>query len=165
MKTESKIKNKITPFLWFGEDAEEAMKFYTSVFKNSRILYIKRWENAGPGPDGNVMTGMMEIEGQQYMVLSGGAPFTQFTEAFSFYINCDTQQEVDYYWDKLSEGGQLQQCGWLKDKFGVSWQIIPKVLDIFMDDPDKEKAGRVMNAMLQMVKLDIATLEKAYQGG
>jgi len=153
---------KITPFLWFDGHAEEAMKFYTSIFKNSRILDVKRCGDAGPGPKGSVFTGTFELEGQQFMVLNGG-PHYKLTPAFSLFVNCETQAEVDELWDKLlAGGGQPSRCGWLTDKFGVSWQIIPTALGQLLHDPDPVKSQRVMQAMLQMVKLDIATLQRAH---
>lgn len=156
-------KQKITTFLWFDNNAQEAMEFYTSVFKNSKIGNVSRYGEAGPGPKGTVMVGSFELEGQQFTALNGGPRF-KFTEAISLVINCETQEEVDYFWEKLSAGGQLQQCGWLKDKFGLSWQVVPTVLDELMRDKDPQKSKRVMEAMLQMVKLDIPRLRAAYEG-
>jgi predicted 3-demethylubiquinone-9 3-methyltransferase (glyoxalase superfamily) len=157
------ITQKITPFLWFDSNAEEAVNFYTSIFKNSRILDVARWGEGGPGPKGSVMTMGFELEGQQFTALNGG-PHFKFTEAVSFYVNCETQKEVDELWDQLIAGGQAQQCGWLKDKFGLSWQIIPSTLIRMMKDKDPAKAKRVMQAMMQMVKIDIARLQQAYDG-
>jgi predicted 3-demethylubiquinone-9 3-methyltransferase (glyoxalase superfamily) len=154
---------KISPFLWFDDQAEEAMNFYVSVFKNSKVGRITRYGDAGPGPKGSVMTASFELEGQQFTALNGG-PHFKFTEAVSFFVNCESQEEVDELWDKLSEGGQIQQCGWLKDKFGLSWQIIPSVLIELMNDPDPQKSRRVTEAMLQMIKIDIAKLRQAYEG-
>ena len=154
---------KITPFLWFSDNAEEAMNFYVSVFKNSRIVNASRYGEAGPGPKGSVMTGTFQIEGQEFYALNGGPRFT-FSQAISFFVNCEAQQEVDQLWEKLSAGGEIQQCGWLKDKFGISWQIIPSVLGEMLGDKDPEKSGRVMNAMLQMKKIDIKALRQAYEG-
>jgi predicted 3-demethylubiquinone-9 3-methyltransferase (glyoxalase superfamily) len=154
---------KISPFLWFNDNAEEAMNFYVSIFKNSKIINVSRYGEAGPGPAGTVMVGKFQIEGQEFHALNGGPVFT-FTPAISFLVNCETQQEVDELWDKLSNGGETLQCGWLKDKFGVSWQIIPEALGDLMSDPDPEKSGRVMKAMLQMTKIDIAGLQRAYEG-
>ena len=154
---------KITPFLWFDNQAEEAMNFYTSIFKNSRVLSVSRYGEAGPGPQGTVMSGTFQLEGQEFMALNGGPQFT-FSPAISFFVNCETQAEVDDLWEKLSEGGETEQCGWLRDKFGLSWQIVPMVLGELLNDPDAEKARRVMEAMLQMVKLDIAGLEQAASG-
>ena len=156
-------KQKITTFLWFDNNAQEAMEFYTSVFKNSKIGNVSRYGEAGPGPKGTVMVGSFELEGQQFTALNGGPRF-KFTEAISLVINCETQEEVDYFCEKLSAGGQLQQCGWLKDKFGLSWQVVPTVLDELMRDKDPQKSKRVMEAMLQMVKLDIPRLRAAYEG-
>src|SRR5260221_13048222 len=142
---------KITPFLWFDNQAEEAINFYTSIFKNSKIVNVSRYGDAGPGPKGTVMTATMQIEGQEFMVLNGG-PQYKFTEAISFFVNCKTQEEVDTLWTKLSEGGEEGPCGWLKDKFGVSWQIIPTALGELLGDPDPVKAQNGMRAMLQMKK-------------
>ena len=149
---------KITTFLWFDTQAEEAMKFYTSVFKNSKIV------STMPGPDGKVMTGTFELEGQRFMALNGG-PHFKFTEAISLFVNCETQAEVDELWNKLTAGGGAEsQCGWLKDKFGLSWQIVPSALGRMFGDKDRAKAGRAMQAMLQMKKLDIAKLQRAFDG-
>jgi predicted 3-demethylubiquinone-9 3-methyltransferase (glyoxalase superfamily) len=155
---------KITTFLWFNDQAEEAMNFYTAIFKNSKISSVSRYGEGGPGPQGSVMTATFELDGQEFMALNGGPLFT-FTEAISFFVNCETQVEVDELWEKLTEGGEESQCGWLKDKFGLSWQIVPSVLGELLNDPDAEKAGRVMNAMLQMKKIDIAGLRAAYEQG
>jgi predicted 3-demethylubiquinone-9 3-methyltransferase (glyoxalase superfamily) len=152
---------RITPFLWFDHQAEEAVAFYTSVFKNSRVEAVTRYGDTGPGPKGSVMTVAFELEGQKFAALNGG-PHFKFTEAISFVVNCETQQEVDEFWEKLSEGGQEVECGWLKDKYGLSWQIVPKVLIEMLQDNDAARAQRVMKAMLQMKKLDIARLEDAY---
>ena len=152
---------KITPFLWFDNQAEEAINFYTSIFKNSKIVNVSRYGDAGPGPKGTVMTATMQIEGQEFMVLNGG-PQYKFTEAISFFVNCKTQEEVDTLWTKLSEGGEEGPCGWLKDKFGVSWQIIPTALGELLGDPDPVKAQNVMRAMLQMKKIDISKLKEAH---
>jgi len=155
---------KITPFLWFDNNAEEAAQFYTSVFKNSRILAITRYGDAGPGPKGSGMVVSFQLEGQQFTALNGGPRFT-FSEAFSFVVSCEDQQEIDDYWKKLtSAGGQESQCGWLKDRFGFSWQIVPTALGKLMSDKDPKKANRVMQALLQMKKIDIATLEEAAEG-
>ena len=154
---------KITPFLWFDNNVEEAIKFYTSIFKNSKILNVNRLPEGAPGIEGNVITASFELEGQEFMALNGG-PQYHFTEAISLYVDCENQQEVDTLWNKLSEGGETSQCGWLKDKFGLSWQIIPRALGQLMGDPDPVKAGRVMQAMLQMTKLDVAKLQQAYDG-
>jgi predicted 3-demethylubiquinone-9 3-methyltransferase (glyoxalase superfamily) len=155
---------KITPFLWFNDQAEEAMNFYTAIFKNSKISSVSRYGEGGPGPQGSVMTATFELDGQEFMALNGGPLFT-FTEAISFFVNCESQAEVDELWEKLTEGGEESQCGWLKDKYGLSWQIVPSVLGELLNDPDAEKAGRVMNAMLQMKKIDIAGLKAAYEQG
>jgi predicted 3-demethylubiquinone-9 3-methyltransferase (glyoxalase superfamily) len=152
---------KITPFLWFDSQAEEAAAFYVSVFRNSRIEAVTRYGEAGPGPKGSVMTVAFELDGQKFAALNGG-PHFKFTEAISFVVNCETQAEVDQFWAKLSEGGQEVQCGWLKDKYGLSWQIVPTVFVEMMKDQDAERSQRVMKAMMQMKKLDIARLEEAY---
>jgi predicted 3-demethylubiquinone-9 3-methyltransferase (glyoxalase superfamily) len=154
---------KITPFLWFDDDAEEAMNFYVSIFKNSKILEVQRYGKGGPGPEGSVMTGSFQIEGQAFMALNGG-PQYKFTQAISFFVSCETQQEVDELWNKLSAGGEEDRCGWLRDKFGLSWQIIPRRLGELLGDKDPERAKRAMDAMLQMRKIDIAGLERAAQG-
>jgi predicted 3-demethylubiquinone-9 3-methyltransferase (glyoxalase superfamily) len=153
---------KITPFLWFDDKAEEAMNFYVSIFKNSKRGRISRYGDAGPGPKGTVMVATFQLEGQDFIALNGG-PHFKFTEAISLVVNCETQDEVDAFWDKLSEGGSKGQCGWLKDKYGLSWQIVPTALGELMSDPDPEKSKRVMNAMLQMKKLDISGLTRAYE--
>ena len=153
---------KITPFLWFDGKAEEAMNFYASIFKNSQIGSITRYGEEGPGPAGTVMTATFQLDGQEFIALNGGPQF-KFTEAISFSVNCEMQEEVDELWEKLSQGGEQQQCGWLKDKFGLSWQINPTVLGEMLGDKDPEKAGRVMKAMLQMKKIDIKTLKQAYE--
>jgi predicted 3-demethylubiquinone-9 3-methyltransferase (glyoxalase superfamily) len=153
---------KISPFLWFDHQAEEAARFYTSIFPNSTVKTILRYSKLGPGPDGSVMTVAFELYGQQFTALNGG-PQAKFTQAISFVVNCETQEEVDEFWEKLSEGGRKIQCGWLVDKFGVSWQIVPIVLIEMLQDKDPEKSQGVMKAMLQMTKLDIAGLEKAYR--
>ena len=152
--------SKITPFLWFNNNAEEAIHFYTSIFKNSKISSVNRYGDAGPGPKGTVMMATFQLEGQEFMALNGGPEF-HFTEAVSLFVNCETQAEVDELWEKLSAGGEIQQCGWLKDKFGLSWQIIPNALGELMNDPDPLKAQRVMQAMLQMSKIDINKLIQA----
>jgi predicted 3-demethylubiquinone-9 3-methyltransferase (glyoxalase superfamily) len=153
---------KITPFLWFDHEAEEAMKFYVSIFKNSKILSMTRYGEGGPGPAGELMTGNFQLEGQEFMALNGG-PDHKFTEAISFFVDCKTQEEVDDLWNKLTAGGEEGPCGWLKDKFGVSWQIIPTVLGELLGDPDPAKSQRVMQAMLQMKKIDIRVLQQAYE--
>ena len=152
---------KITPFLWFDNQAEEAMNFYTSIFKDSKIKKISRYPEGSPGPAGSVMTASFELNGQEFIVLNGGPQF-HFTEAISFVINCETQEEVDNFWEKLSEGGQKSQCGWLKDKYGLSWQVVPNALGAMLSDKDSGKAKRVMMALMQMSKLDIKTLKDAY---
>ena len=152
---------KITPFLWFDDKAEEAARFYTSIFKNSKMLNVSRYGEAGPGPKGTVMVAAFQIEGQDFLALNGGPQF-KFTEAVSFVVNCETQAEVDELWDKLSAGGAKSQCGWLKDKFGLSWQIVPTVLGTMLQDADPAKSQRVMKAMLQMTKIDIEGLRRAY---
>jgi predicted 3-demethylubiquinone-9 3-methyltransferase (glyoxalase superfamily) len=155
-------KQKIAPFLWFDDRAEEAMNFYVSIFKRSRVLNISRYGEAGPGPQGSVMTATFELGGQEFMALNGGPEF-KFTEAISFFVNCETQEEVDELWEKLSAGGEKGPCGWLKDKYGVSWQIVPTALGEMLSDPDPEKSKRVTQAMLQMKKLDINALRRAYE--
>ncbi len=154
---------KITPFLWFNDKAEEAMRFYVSIFKNSKVGSISRYGDAGPGPKGTVMVATFELEGQAFIALNGGPQFT-FSPAISFVVNCQTQKEVDDFWEKLSAGGQTQQCGWLTDRYGLSWQIVPTILGELMQDKDPEKSGRVMKAMLQMTKIDIEGLKRAYEG-
>jgi predicted 3-demethylubiquinone-9 3-methyltransferase (glyoxalase superfamily) len=154
---------KITPFLWFDNQAGEALDFYASVFKNTKIGNVRRVGDARPGKD-NVLVGSINIEGQEIMVMNAG-PHFKFNEAISFFINCDTQEEVDYFWNKLtSDGRQESRCGWVKDKFGLSWQIIPEILMRFMGDKDPEKAGRVMQAMMKMDKIVIKDLQDAYDG-
>ncbi len=154
---------RITPFLWFDGQAEEAAALYTSIFPNSRIVEVSRCGDAGPGPKGSVLVIAFELDGKRFNALNGGPQF-RFTEAVSFMIDCATQEEVDHYWDRLSDGGAPQQCGWLKDRFGVSWQVIPTVLPELLGDPDPARAARAMQAMLQMVKLDIAALQAAADG-
>jgi predicted 3-demethylubiquinone-9 3-methyltransferase (glyoxalase superfamily) len=154
---------KITPFLWFDGKAEEAINFYVSIFKNSKVGRVTRYGDGGPGPKGSVMSAGFQLEGQEFLALNGGPQFT-FTPAISFFVNCETQQEVDELWDKLSEGGKKERCGWLKDKYGLSWQIIPSALSKLLADPDPVKAKRVMIAMLQMDRIDLAGLQRAYHG-
>ncbi len=154
---------KITPFLWFDNSAEEAMNFYTSIFKNSKIVSITRYGDEIPGMKGRVLTGVFELEGQRFMALDGGPQFN-FTQGVSFYVSCDTQKEIDELWSKLSEGGKEIQCGWVTDKYGLPWQIIPPILGRLLSDKDPKKAKRVMQAMLKMVKIDIEGLKKAYEG-
>lgn len=156
-----KIKQKIVPYLWFNNQAEEAMNFYTSIFKDSKILSMSRYGDVGPGPKGSVMMGTFELEGQQFYALNGGPMFT-FSPAISLFVKCETQEEVDELWEKLSAGGEVQQCAWLKDKYGISWQIVPTVLMELMGDNDPGKSKRVMMAMLKMKKIDIQALKDAY---
>jgi predicted 3-demethylubiquinone-9 3-methyltransferase (glyoxalase superfamily) len=154
---------KITPFLWFDNQAEEAANFYVSIFKNSKILSISRYGEAGPGPKGGAMTVVFQLDGEEFIALNGG-PLFKFTEAISFVVNCETQQEVDEFWEKLSQDGEESRCGWLKDKYGLSWQIVPTVLGKMMNDPDPQKSKRVMEAMLKMKKIVIDDLKRAYEG-
>ena len=155
---------KITPFLWYDDKAEEAANFYVSIFKNSKVVSVARYGEAGPGPKGSAMTVAFELDGQKFVALNGG-PHFKFTEAVSFVVNCTSQEEVDYFWEKLLEGGGKEsQCGWLKDKYGLSWQITPTILPELLQDKDPEKAKRVMQAMLKMVKIDIETLKRAAEG-
>jgi predicted 3-demethylubiquinone-9 3-methyltransferase (glyoxalase superfamily) len=152
---------KITPMLWFDDKAEEAVNFYTSLFPNSKILSIARYGEVGPGPEGSVMTASFRLARQEFVALNGG-PHFKFTEAISLVINCDTQEEVDRYWEKLTaDGGEESQCGWLKDKYGLSWQVTPRILIQLVQDPDKEKAGRVFQAMMKMKKIEIPKLLEA----
>ncbi len=155
---------KIIPFLWFDTQAEEAMNFYISIFRNSKVLTVNRYGEAGPGPRGSVMTASFLLDGQEFVALNGG-PVYHFTPAISFVVKCESQQEVDEYWDQLSAGGREDQCAWLQDKFGVSWQIVPRVLIELLNDPDPIKAQRVMAAMMKMKKIDIAALKRAYGQG
>ena len=163
------VVQRIAPCLWFDNQGEEAAKFYTSIFKNSKIVRIARYGEAGHEVHGRsagtVMTVEFELDGQRFTALNGG-PIFKFNEAISFQVNCETQEEVDYYWEKLSEGGdkKAQQCGWLKDKYGASWQVVPRVLSEMMSDPDTEKPGRAMKALLQMKKLDIGELKRVHAG-
>jgi predicted 3-demethylubiquinone-9 3-methyltransferase (glyoxalase superfamily) len=152
---------RITPFLWFDEQAEEAMNFYVSIFKNSKVGRVTRYGEAGPGAKGSVMSATFQLEGQEFMALNGGPHFS-FTPAISFFVNCETQEEVDELWKKLSAGGKTDRCGWLKDKYGLSWQIIPSALGRLMGDTNAAKAQSVMKAMLEMDKIDIARLQQAY---
>ncbi|HEY9381229.1 MAG TPA: VOC family protein [Burkholderiales bacterium] len=152
---------KITPCLWFDGNAEEAMNFYISIFKNFKVGEVMRYGDAGPGPKGSVLTVTFELEGQEFIALNGG-PMYQFSPAVSFFVNCDTQEEIDEFWDRLSEDGQTQQCGWLTDKYGVTWQIVPRVLGAMLQDENAAKSKRVMQAMLKMTKLDIELLQQAY---
>jgi predicted 3-demethylubiquinone-9 3-methyltransferase (glyoxalase superfamily) len=155
---------KITPFLWFDGKAEEAMNFYVSVFKNSKVVRVSRYGDAGPGPKGTVMSATFHLDGQEFLALNGGPQFT-FSPAISFFVNCETQAEVDELWEQLSAGGEKNRCGWLTDRYGLSWQIIPSVLGKLLQDKDVEKANRVMKAMLQMDKIDIRRLQQAYDRG
>ena len=155
---------KITPFLWFDGKAEEAMNFYVSIFKNSKIGSVTRYGAAGPGPKGSVMSATFELDGQEFFALNGGPQFS-FTPAISFFVNCATQAEVDELWEKLSAGGEKGRCGWLKDKYGLSWQIIPTTLSELLHDKDPAKSARVMRAMMQMGKIEIAGLKHAYEQG
>ena len=157
------MQKKVTTFLTYDGQAEEAMNLYTSVIPNSRITSTRYYGDAGPGEAGSLMTGTFELDGQEFMALNGGSSFT-FGPGFSLFVSCETQDEVDQLWGKLSEGGEQGQCGWLKDRFGVSWQIIPTVLGELLGDPDREKANRVMNAMLKMTKIEIDELEQAAAG-
>jgi predicted 3-demethylubiquinone-9 3-methyltransferase (glyoxalase superfamily) len=162
-----KTKQKITPFLWFDTQAEDAVNFYVSIFRNSKIRSIARYDEeaakASGRPKGSVMTVAFELNGQEFVALNGG-PLFKFTEAISFVVNCETQEEVDHFWEKLSAGGQEVQCGWLKDRFGVSWQVVPTVLVEMLQDKDPLKARRVMGAMLKMKKIDVEALKRAYEG-
>ncbi len=153
---------KITPFLWFNGQAEEAMHFYVSIFKDSKVNQVSYYGEAGPGPKGSVMVAGFQLNGQSFLALNGGPQFS-FTPAVSFVVNCDTQEEIDHYWEKLTaDGGKPQPCGWLQDKFGLSWQIVPPVLSEYMRDKDPKRANRVMQAMMKMTKIDIALLKQAY---
>ena len=157
------LRKKITPCLWFDSEAEEAANYYTSVFKNSKILDVSRYGDAGPKPAGTVLTVSFELDGEEFVALNGGPEYT-FTEAVSFQVSCENQEEVDHFWNKLSEGGQPGPCGWLKDRYGLSWQITPNVLPQLLQDKDKARANRTMQAMLKMKKLDIKTLKQAADG-
>ena len=157
------ITQRITPFLWFDSQAEEAMNFYVSIFKNSKVGTITRYGNTGPGAKGSVMTASFTLDGQEFVALNGGPQFP-FTEAVSFMVNCESQEEVDYYWEKLSAGGNEVQCGWLKDKFGLSWQIVPVEFFELVSKGTHEQSNRVMAAMMEMVKMDLAKLKQAYNG-
>ena len=155
---------KITPFLWFDGNAEEAMNFYTSIFKSAKVTKVSRYGDPGPEPKGSVMTATIQLEGQEFILLNGGPRF-KFNEAISFVVNCKSQEEIDFYWDRLlADGGITQACGWLKDKFGLSWQIVPVQMGELMSSGDAQKSDRVMKAMMQMIKLDINTLQKAFDG-
>ncbi|MDP9297951.1 MAG: VOC family protein [Actinomycetota bacterium] len=152
---------EITPFLWFDDNAEEAMNFYASIFPDSMVLDVTRYGEAGPGTPGTVMSATFRLRGQEFMALNGGPEFA-FTEAISFFVGCETQDEVDELWEKLSEGGEEQQCGWIRDRYGLSWQIVPTRLGELLSDPDPARSQRVMAAMLQMGKIDIEGLQRAY---
>jgi len=158
-----KVAQKITPFLWFDGKAEEAANFYVSVFKNSKVVQLTRYGDAGPGPKGTVMSAIFQLEGQRFYALNGGPQF-KFSPAISLFVDCETQQEVDELWEKLSAGGKTNRCGWLDDKFGLTWQIIPTTLGKLLQDKDAARANRVMKAMMQMDKIDIARLQQAYDG-
>ena len=153
---------KITTFLTFNNQAEEAVNFYTSIFEDSRITSTSRYGEAGPGPEGSLVTASFELAGQEFIALNGGPSFT-FSQGISLFVSCETQEEVDRYWERLSEGGEKGPCGWLTDKFGVSWQVVPRVLGEMLNDEDRERAARVMNAMLQMSKIEIDELRRAYE--
>jgi len=163
MSLKTPTTQKITPFLWFDDQAEEAMQFYASIFKNSKTGRLLRYGEEGPGPKGSVMTAEFELEGQAFVALNGGPQFP-FTEAVSFAVNCETQEEVDEFWEKLSEGGKKSRCGWLKDKFGLSWQVVPTVTIELLQDADTAKSQRVMHAIMQMDKIEIARLQQAAEG-
>jgi predicted 3-demethylubiquinone-9 3-methyltransferase (glyoxalase superfamily) len=155
---------KITPFLWFDGEAEEAMNFYTSIFKNSKCLSVTRYGDAGPGPKGSVMVAAFELDGQEFVALNGGPQYT-FSPAISFVVNCENQQEIDEMWEKLSDGGTNLQCGWLQDRYGVTWQIVPHNIVKLVNSATPEKSNRVMAALMQMEKIDVAKLEEAYAQG
>ena len=155
---------KVTPFLWFDNQAEEAANFYVSIFKNSKVLSVTRYGDAGPGPKGSVMIVTFQLDGQEFSALNGGREFT-FSPAISFVVDCKTQQEVDEFWERLSEGGEKQQCGWVTDKYGLSWQIVPSILPELTQTKDEKKSQNVMRAILQMTKIDINGLKEAYEQG
>lgn len=157
------MEQQITPFLWFDGNAEEAINFYTSIFKDSKVINITRHGDGGLGQKGSLLTATFQLHGQEFMALNGG-PMFKFTEAISFFVKCKTQEEIDDFWEKLSAGGQKSQCGWLKDKFGLSWQIVPPILGELLNDKDPEKSHRVMRAMMQMGKIEIQKLKDAYEG-
>jgi predicted 3-demethylubiquinone-9 3-methyltransferase (glyoxalase superfamily) len=154
---------KIMPFLWFNDQAEDAANFYVSIFKNSKVLSINHYPPESPGKAGTVMTVKFELDGEEIVALNGGPHFT-LSEAFSFWVKCDTQEEIDYFWEKLSEGGATSECGWLKDKFGLSWQIVPSSIEEWISEEDPERKNRVLKAVWQMQKLDLKTLQEAYRG-
>ena len=155
------MSDKITPFLWFDHQAEEAANFYVSIFRNARVVTVNRYGDDAPGEPGTVMTVEFELDGQRFVALNGG-PQYQFTPAISFMIDCADQAEVDHFWDRLCEGGKPVQCGWLQDKYGISWQVVPEALPRLLGDDDEDKSHAVMQAMLTMVKLDVAALQRAY---
>ena len=157
-----RMQKKIIPFLWFNDNAEEAANFYVSIFKNSKVLGINYYPPEAPGKEGTVMTVKFELDGEEIVALNGGPHFT-FSEAFSFWVKCDTQEEIDYFWEKLSQGGETSECGWLKDKFGLSWQIVPSSIEELISEENPERKNRVLKAVWQMQKLDIKVLEKAYR--
>ena len=159
----SKITQRITPFLWFDSQAEEAANFYVSIFKNSKMGTVTQYGDTGPGPKGSVMTAGFTLDGEEFTALNGGPQFP-FTEAVSFMVNCESQEEVDYFWEKLSAGGKEVQCGWLQDKFGLSWQIVPAEFFELISKGTQEQSDRVMAAMMEMVKMDLAKLKQAYNG-
>jgi predicted 3-demethylubiquinone-9 3-methyltransferase (glyoxalase superfamily) len=163
MEKQKIYSQKISPCLWFNDNAEAAADFYVSVFKNSKIKTISRYGKNMPLPEGTVLTVSFLLDGQEFLALNGGPAFT-FSEAISFIVKCDTQKEIDEFWKKLSDGGQIQQCGWLKDKFGLSWQIVPAGLEKLLQSKDAERSNRVMKEIMKMVKIDMAVLEKAYNG-
>jgi predicted 3-demethylubiquinone-9 3-methyltransferase (glyoxalase superfamily) len=163
MRTQTVSVQKITPFLWYDHQAEDAANFYVAIFPNSKIVKVSRYGEGGPGPAGTAMTVEFQLEGQTFIALNGG-PHFKFTEAVSFVVNCQDQKEVDFYWDRLSAGGGEVQCGWLKDKFGLSWQVVPAALGKLMSSPDPERSKRVVKAFMAMKKLDIQTLQQAYDG-
>ena len=158
-----RVTQKITPFLWFNNQAEEAARFYTSIFKNSQVIETTLCGNAGPGPVGSVLSVSFVLDGQHFIALNGGPHFT-FNEAISLFVTCEDQREIDELWEILSEGGEKRECGWVKDRFGISWQIVPAILGPMLHDSDPEKSGRVMQALWQMAKLDVAGLRRAYDG-
>jgi predicted 3-demethylubiquinone-9 3-methyltransferase (glyoxalase superfamily) len=157
------LKRKITPFLWFDGKAEEPANFYVSIFKNSKVVGVTHCGDVGPGTKASVMSATFQLEGQEFIALNGGPQF-KFTEASSLFVSCETQEEVDELWEKLAAGGEKQRCGWLKDKFGLSWQVVPTALGRYLSDPDRKKADRVVQAMMKMRKIVIADLDKAYNG-
>ena len=163
MATKISSKQKITPCLWFDNNGEEAVKFYTSIFKKSKIMITTRYGDKAPMPKGTVMTITFKLDGQEFMALNGG-PVFKFNEAISLIVNCDTQKEIDYFWEKLSEGGKEVECGWLKDKYGLAWQIVPSILNKWFKHPNNEKKQKMLQALWQMKKLDIAQLKKAFDG-